>query len=61
MTNEVDGLSVLVTGGGTGIGAGIARRMASGGAWVTICGRREAPLRATADSINSEVGRDAVQ
>ena len=44
MTNEVDGLSVLVTGGGTGIGAGIARRLASDGAWVTICGRTAATL-----------------
>lgn len=61
MTNEVEGLSVLVTGGGTGIGAGIARRLASDGAWVTICGRTAATLQTTAESINAEVGREAVQ
>ena len=61
MASEVDGLSVLVTGGGTGIGAGIASRLAQDGAWVTICGRTEGTLRPTADKINAEVGRDAVR
>ncbi|MDT3443191.1 MULTISPECIES: SDR family oxidoreductase [unclassified Pseudofrankia] len=61
MTNEVDGLSVLVTGGGTGIGAGIARRLAAEGAWVTVCGRTQASLRSTVDSINDEAGREAVR
>lgn len=35
----------FVTGGGTGIGLGIARALSAGGARVTICGRREAVLR----------------
>lgn len=61
MPSEVDGLSVLVTGGGTGIGAGIASRLARSGAWVTICGRTEETLRATSESINTAVGRDAVR
>ncbi|MBL7499092.1 SDR family oxidoreductase [Frankia sp. CNm7] len=61
MTNEVDGLSVLVSGGGTGIGAGIARRLASDGAWVTIFGRTAATLQTTAESINAELGREAVR
>ncbi|OHV33308.1 MULTISPECIES: SDR family oxidoreductase [Pseudofrankia] len=61
MTNEADGLSVLVSGGGTGIGAGIARRLVAEGAWVTICGRTADTLRATADSINADAGREAVQ
>jgi NAD(P)-dependent dehydrogenase (short-subunit alcohol dehydrogenase family) len=38
-SGDVSGLSVLVTGGGTGIGAGIAAGLARQGAWVTICGR----------------------
>lgn len=40
---------VLVTGGGTGIGAAVARTLAAAGDRVVICGRREAPLRAVAD------------
>lgn len=40
----------LVTGGGSGIGAAIARALADAGACVTIAGRREAPLRDVARS-----------
>jgi NAD(P)-dependent dehydrogenase (short-subunit alcohol dehydrogenase family) len=40
----LEGLAVLVTGGGTGIGAACAGRLAADGAAVTICGRREAQL-----------------
>ncbi len=57
----VEDLSVLVTGGGTGIGAGIARCLAAAGGSVTICGRTEDTLRASADAINSDVGREAVR
>lgn len=39
---------VLVTGGGTGVGADLARAFADAGAEVVISGRREAPLRAVA-------------
>lgn len=60
-STEVDGLSVLVTGGGTGIGAGIARQLAQAGASVTICGRTEATLGQTAAKINAELGREAVR
>lgn len=42
------GKRVLVTGGGTGVGADLARGFAKAGASVVICGRREAPLRAVA-------------
>jgi NAD(P)-dependent dehydrogenase (short-subunit alcohol dehydrogenase family) len=58
---ELEGLSVLVTGGGTGIGAGIALRIASEGGWVTICGRSEGTLRSTAERINADLGREAVR
>lgn len=44
-------MSVLITGGGSGIGAGTARHFARHGAKVTICGRREDKLRAVAESI----------
>ncbi|HLH87968.1 MAG TPA: SDR family NAD(P)-dependent oxidoreductase [Xanthobacteraceae bacterium] len=42
------GRHALVTGGGTGIGAAIARALAGAGAMVTICGRRSEPLRTVA-------------
>ncbi len=40
----LDGKHALVTGGGTGIGLAIARRLAKAGAQVTITGRRESVL-----------------
>ena len=40
-TGGLEGLSVIVTGGGTGIGRACAARLARDGAAVTICGRRE--------------------
>jgi NAD(P)-dependent dehydrogenase (short-subunit alcohol dehydrogenase family) len=42
------GRRVLVTGGGSGVGAAVARAFADAGAAVTVAGRREAPLRAVA-------------
>ncbi|WP_232353292.1 SDR family NAD(P)-dependent oxidoreductase, partial [Pseudomonas aeruginosa] len=40
---------VVITGGGTGIGAACARLMRAAGDRVFITGRREAPLPAVAD------------
>ncbi|MDC5698947.1 SDR family NAD(P)-dependent oxidoreductase [Intrasporangium calvum] len=42
----------LVTGGGTGIGAATARRLAADGFKVVITGRRREPLEETATAIN---------
>ena len=47
---------VLITGGGTGIGRCTAHELASLGAHVTICGRREEVLQATAEEIRSNDG-----
>jgi 3-oxoacyl-[acyl-carrier protein] reductase len=47
----IDAMSVLVTGGGSGIGAGIARHFCTAGARVTISGRRAAKVEAVAASI----------
>ena len=44
----IEGMSVLITGGGSGIGEGAARHFVARGAQVTISGRREAPLRGVA-------------
>jgi len=40
----LEGLAILVTGGGTGIGQACAQRLAADGAAVTICGRTESKL-----------------
>lgn len=42
------GKAAIVTGGGTGIGAAVARRLRSEGAEVIVMGRRPAPLEAVA-------------
>ena len=54
---RVDGLTALVTGGGTGIGAAVARRLAAEGASVVITGRRLEPL----DEVARETGAVPVQ
>lgn len=50
----------MITGGGTGIGAAIARRAAAEGAAVFLVGRREKKLLAVAASIREEGGRAAL-
>jgi 3-oxoacyl-[acyl-carrier protein] reductase len=49
---EIHGMSVLVTGGGSGIGEGIARHFVARGARVTITGRRPDKL----DGVARELG-----
>lgn len=51
------GQHVLVTGGGSGLGAAMAERCASLGAAVTVCGRRRAPLDETATTIRDAGGK----
>jgi NAD(P)-dependent dehydrogenase (short-subunit alcohol dehydrogenase family) len=48
------GKSALVTGGGRGIGAAIARALTTAGARVALVGRTEATLKETADSLPGE-------
>jgi NAD(P)-dependent dehydrogenase (short-subunit alcohol dehydrogenase family) len=43
---------VLITGGGTGIGAAIAARLSEANARITVVGRRPEPLREVADSLD---------
>jgi NAD(P)-dependent dehydrogenase (short-subunit alcohol dehydrogenase family) len=51
------GKRVLVTGGGTGLGMAVARRMSELGADVIICGRRREVLDETATAISGATGR----
>lgn len=51
------GKSILVTGGGSGLGKSMARRLAGLGADVVILGRRQEVLDATASEIRHETGR----
>ncbi len=52
-TQPLAGRTAVVTGGGTGIGAAIARTLAEAGARVAISGRREETLREVAASAAS--------
>ncbi|MET3757657.1 NAD(P)-dependent dehydrogenase (short-subunit alcohol dehydrogenase family) [Rhizobium binae] len=47
--------TALITGGGTGIGAAVARRIRQEGGNVVLVGRRPEPLRAVADEIGATV------
>ncbi|MEM7729147.1 MAG: SDR family oxidoreductase [Pseudomonadota bacterium] len=51
MPYRLEGQSALVTGGGTGIGAAVARSLSRAGASVFVAGRRAEPLQAIADEI----------
>lgn len=50
---EINNSSILITGGGSGIGAGTARYFCERGARVTICGRRQDKIDAVADELGS--------
>jgi len=56
-TDLLAGQHLLVTGGGTGLGAGMATRCAALGAAVTICGRRRAPLDETVAALREAGGQ----
>ena len=49
----------LVTGGGTGIGAAVARRLAADGYAVAVTGRRPGPIEEVADACEAWEGRRA--
>src|SRR5690242_14246302 len=51
MSRILEGKLALVTGGGRGIGAAIARALAGAGARVLVCGRTVAEIEAVAKEI----------
>lgn len=55
--SRLEGKTAVVTGGGTGIGLGAARRFVEEGAFVYLFGRRREPLEAAA----AELGRNNAQ
>lgn len=71
MGRSLSGMSVLVTGGGSGIGAAVAVRLAKAGAQVTLAGRRAdkvaavaaeagAAARGVAADVTTDAGRRAM-
>lgn len=60
MLGSMSGKSVLVTGGGSGIGEGIAALLAERGAQVTILGRNAERLGEVADKLNAAAGGSPV-
>jgi NAD(P)-dependent dehydrogenase (short-subunit alcohol dehydrogenase family) len=57
MSSELAGQVVVVTGGGRGIGAAVAERLALMGAITVIAGRNMSQLRQRAESIRSRGGK----
>jgi NAD(P)-dependent dehydrogenase (short-subunit alcohol dehydrogenase family) len=53
MAAGIEGWSILVTGGGSGIGLATAQRLAADGAHVTICGRTEQKLIDAVETIGT--------
>jgi hypothetical protein len=57
MSTGIEGKVVLITGGGTGIGADTARGLAARGATVAIAARRKDKLDAVVDEITAKGGK----
>ncbi len=56
-TREFENAVVLITGGGTGMGAAFADALAREGAAIAVCGRRPEPIAAVAEACRALGGR----
>lgn len=54
---SLENKSVLVTGGGRGLGAAICRELSRGGAWIAVADRDPSGAQATADALNGDGGK----
>jgi 3-oxoacyl-[acyl-carrier protein] reductase len=52
--SNLDNKVAIITGGGTGIGRGVALALAAGGARAIVCGRRKQPLDETVNAIRDK-------
>jgi NAD(P)-dependent dehydrogenase (short-subunit alcohol dehydrogenase family) len=57
--NSIAGWSILVTGGGSGIGLATAERLIADGAHVTVCGRTEQKLVDAVETLAARAGGEA--
>jgi 3-oxoacyl-[acyl-carrier protein] reductase len=57
MMQNINNQVAIVTGGGTGIGRGVALTLVGEGAKVVVCGRRKEPLEQTAKAIKKISGQ----
>ena len=54
---ELSGKVALITGGGTGIGRGVALELSAVGCHVVVCGRRKAPLEEVMEALSAKRGQ----
>jgi NAD(P)-dependent dehydrogenase (short-subunit alcohol dehydrogenase family) len=60
MKKDFEGKTAIITGGGTGLGKGMAHELASRGANVVIASRNMDHLRPTAEEISKATGAKVI-